>query len=139
MSKAAKRGLQQWMCRAPRWALPVFSLVLGLVLAGALWISDQPGSWFVIGLFTAYAVFLYAFSPRSEVIALMNGEVRDERQRSINEKATAFTGNALIWVLVGAFLVTTVAGSDLALVFSLLCAFAGLTWLTALVVLTRRG
>ena len=73
MSTAAKRGLKQWMCRAPRWALPVFSLVLGLVLAGALWISDQPGSWFVIGLFTAYAVFLYAFSPRSEVIARRTG------------------------------------------------------------------
>jgi hypothetical protein len=117
----------------------VFSVVLGLVLAAALWISDQPGSWFVIGLFVAYAVVLYAFSPRSEVVALMNGEARDERQRSINERATAFTGNALIWVLVGAFLVTTAIGSDLALVFSLLCAFAGLTWLGALVVLTRRG
>ncbi|HET8663068.1 MAG TPA: DUF2178 domain-containing protein, partial [Nocardioides sp.] len=122
------------MCRAPRWALPVFSVVLGLVLAAALWISDQPGSWFVIALFVAYAVLLYVFSPRSEVVALMNGEARDERQRSINERATAFTGNALIWVLVGAFLVTTVMGSDLALVFSLLCAFAGLTWLGALVV-----
>jgi hypothetical protein len=127
------------MCQVPRWALPVFALALGLVLAGALWISDQPGSWFVIGLFAAYAVVLYAFSPRSEVIALMNGEARDERQRSINERATAFTGNALVCVLVGGFLVTTAIGSDLALVFSLLCAFGGVTWLTALVVLTRRG
>jgi len=139
MSTAAERGVRQWLCSAPRWALPVFSLVLGLVLATALWVGDQPGSWFVIGLFAAYAVFLYALAPRSEVIALMNGEARDERQRSINERATAFTGNALIWVLAGAFVLTTAIGSDLAVVFSLLCAFAGLTWLTALVVLTRRG
>jgi hypothetical protein len=139
MSTVARRGLAQWMCQAPRWVLPVFSVALGLVLAGALWIGGQPGAWWVIALFVAYAAFLYALSPRSEVIALMNGEARDERQRSINEKATAVTGQVLIWVLVGGFLVTTAMGSDLAAVFSSLAAFAGLTWLTALVVLTRRG
>ena len=42
-------------------------------------------------------------------------------------------------VLVGGFVVTVALGSDLASVFSGLSAFAGLTWLAALVVLTRRG
>lgn len=139
MSTVARRGFAHWMCQVPRWALPAISVALGLLLAGALWIGDQPGGWWVIALFVAYAVFLYALSPRSEVVALMSGEARDERQRSINERATALTGNVLIWVLVGGFLVTTAVGSDLAVVFSSLSAFAGLTWLTALVVLTRRG
>ena len=93
----------------------------------------------MLALFAAYGVFLFAFSPRSEVVALMSGDARDERQRSINEKASAATFTVLVVVLVGGFLVTTAIGSDLASVFSGLSAFAGLTWLTALIVLTRRG
>ena len=139
MSTVARRGLGQWMCQQPRWMFPVSSVALGLVLAGALWIGDQPGAWWVIGLFVAYGVVLYALSPHSEVASLLTGDARDERQRSINEKASAATFMVLVWVLVGGFVVTMAMGSDLAFVFSSLSAFAGLTWLAALVVLTRRG
>jgi len=51
---------------------------------------------------------------------------RDERQRSINEKASAATFTVLALVLVGGFVVTTMVGSDVASVFSGLSAFAGL-------------
>src|SRR5262249_45913159 len=126
-------------CRTPRWVLPLFSLALGVLLAGALALGGQPGGWWVLALFAAYGAFLYAFSPRSEVVALMSGDARDERQRSINEKASAATFSVLVVVLVGGFLVSTAVGSDLASVFSALSAFSGLTWLAALIVLTRRG
>jgi uncharacterized membrane protein len=69
----------------------------------------------------------------------LSGEVGDERQRSINEKASAATFSVLVVVLVVGFVVATALGSDLAMVFADLSAFAGLTWLCALVVLTRRG
>ena len=133
------RGLTRWMCGAPRWALPLLSLALGLLLAGAMALGGQQGGWWVLALFAAYGVFLYAFAPRSEVVGLMSGDARDERQRSINEKASTATLMVLVWTLVLGFLVTTALGSDLAVVFSSLSALAGLTWLTALVVLTRRS
>ena len=135
----ARRGLGYWLCRAPRWALPVFSLSLGLVLAGAMALGHQSGGWWVLALFAAYGAFLYAFSPRSEVVSLMSGEARDERQRAINEKASTATLHVMVWVLVGGFLLTTALGSDLAVVFSGLSALAGLTWLTALIVVSRRS
>jgi len=133
------KGFARWVCRTPRWVLPLFCLALGVLLAGAMALGGQPGGWAVLVLFAAYGGFLYLFSPRSEVVGLMSGEARDERQRSINDKASAATCMVLVWVLVLGFLVTTALGSDLAVVFSSLSAFAGLTWMTALVVLTRRG
>ncbi len=132
------RGFAHWVCRAPRWALPLLALVLGVLLAAAMAVGGRPGGWWVLALFVAYGGFLYAFSPRSEVVGLMSGEARDERQRSINEKASTATLMVLFWALVGAFVVASALGSDLAVVFSSLCAFAGLTWLTALVVVSRR-
>lgn len=133
------RSFNAWMCQVPRWGFPVFSIGLGVVLAGAMALGGQPGGWWVIGLFVVYGVALYVLAPHSEVASLMTGETGDERQRSINEKASAATFAVLVVVLVGGFVVTTALGSDLAVLFSSLSAFAGLTWLTALVVLTRRG
>jgi uncharacterized membrane protein len=133
------KGFAHWMCRTPRWALPLVLVGLGALLAGAMALGGQSGGWWVLAVFAAYGAFLFALSPRSEVVALMSGGAGDERQRSINEKASAATFSVLVVVLVGGFVVTTALGSDLAGVFSALSAFAGLTWLTALVVLTRRG
>ena len=133
------RSFASWMCRVPRWAFPVFCVALGLVLAGALRVGDKPGGWWVFGILAVYGALLYAFSPRSEVVALMSGDSRDERHRAINDKASAVTCSVLVVVLVGGFVVTTALGSDLAAVFSGLSALTGLTWVTALVVLTRRG
>ena len=73
------------------------------------------------------------------MVSLAGGDAADERQRAINEKASTATLSVLVCVLVGGFVVTTALGSDLAAVFSGLSAFAGLTWLTALVVVTRRS
>jgi cytochrome bd-type quinol oxidase subunit 2 len=134
------RSLTSWMCRPPRWAFPVFCLALGLVLAGAMALGgDAEAWWWVVGVFVVYGGLLYALSPRSEVASLLSGDARDERQRSINEKASAASFSVLVVVFVVGFLVTTATGSDLAVAFSTLSAFAGLTWVTALVVLTRRG
>jgi uncharacterized membrane protein len=127
------------MCRLPRWAFPVFSVALGLVLAGAMDVGGQAGGLWVIALFVVYGAVLSALSAHSEVASLLTGEARDERQRSINDQASAAAFSVLVVVLVVGFVVTTALGSDLAMVFSGLSALAGLTWLTALVVLTRRG
>jgi uncharacterized membrane protein len=139
MSKVSK-SLTSWMCRAPRWAFPVFCVALGLVLAGAMALGGEgAAAWWVVGVFVVYGSLLYVFSTRSEVVSLMSGETGDERQRSINEKASAASFSVLVVVLVLGFAVTSATGSDLAVTFSTLSGFSGLTWVTALVVLTRRG
>jgi uncharacterized membrane protein len=139
MSTVSK-SLTSWMCRAPRWAFPVFCVAFGLVLAGAMALGGAgAAAWWVVGVFVVYGALLYAFSTRSEVVSLMSGETGDERQRSINEKASAASFSVLVVVLVLGFAVTTATGSDLAVTFSTLSGFSGLTWVTALVVLTRRG
>ena len=123
------KGFAHWVCRSPRWVLPLFCLALGFLLAGAMALGDQPGGWAALAVLAAYGAFLYVFSPRSEVVGLMSGEARDERQRSINEKASTATLTVLVVSLVIGFVVTTALGSDLAVVFSSLSAFAGLTWI----------
>jgi Predicted membrane protein (DUF2178) len=135
------RTFAGWMCRTPRWAFPAFCLALGVVLAGAMAVGGAPAAacWVVLGLMVVYGGFLYVFAPRSEVVSLMTGDARDERQRSINERASAAAFAVLVVVILGGFVVTTAAGSDLAQVFADLSALTGLTWVTALVVLTRRG
>ena len=136
----SERSMRGWMCRMPRWAFPVFCVVLGLVLAGAMALGgDGEAAWWVIGLFVVYGGVLFVLSPRSEVASLMSGDAGDERQRSINEKASAASFSVLVVAFVVGFVVTTATGSDLAVAFSTLSAFSGLTWVTALVVLTRRG
>jgi hypothetical protein len=127
------------MCRLPRWVFPMFCVALGLVLAGAMALGGDGEAWWVVGLFVVYGGLLFVLSPRSEVASLMSAEAGDERQRSINEKASAASFSVLVVALVLGFLVTTATGSDLAPVFSTLSALSGLTWVTALVVLTRRG
>ena len=112
------RSVSHWLCRVPRWGFPVFALVLGLVLAGAMALGGQTGWWGVVLAFLVYGVLLFVLSPHSEVAALMAGDARDERQRSINEKASTATFAVLVVVLVGGFVVTTAVGSDLAVVFS---------------------
>jgi uncharacterized membrane protein len=139
MSTAA-RSLRGWMCRAPRWAFPALCLTLGLLLAGAMALGGQgQDSWWVVGVFVLYAAFLFVFGSRSEVVSLMSGDAQDERQRSINEKASAASFAVLVAVFALGFVVTVVTGSDLATTFSRLSAFSGLTWVTALVVVTRRS
>jgi hypothetical protein len=119
----------------------VVCVVLGLILAGAMLIGGESlgVAGAALAVMVVYGAVLYAFSPRSEVFSLLSGEARDERQRSINDRASAASFAVLVVVFVGAFVVTTALGSDLSMVFADLSAFAGLTWVTALIVLTRRG
>jgi hypothetical protein len=86
-----------------------------------------------------YAALLLLLGRRGEPIALLSGDVRDERQAQVLQRATAATGQALVIVLVAGALVSLAAGSQYAGMFCYLCAFGGVTFAVATVWYSRRG
>jgi hypothetical protein len=86
-----------------------------------------------------YAALLVALGRRGEPIALLSGDVRDERQVQVLQRAAAATGQALVVVLVAGALVGLATGSRYAATFCYLCAFGGLTFAAATVWYSRRG
>jgi hypothetical protein len=101
--------------------------------------GDGRDAPWAVGVMVAYAIFLAVFSGRSEVVGMMSGQTADERARSINTRAAAAMGNVLIVVLVAGTIVSLAVNGPYTNVFSTLSAVSGLSWLGALVVLSRRS
>lgn len=88
----------------------------------------------VIGLLImlAYGAVLLIGRRRSEGVALLAGEVTDERREQLVLRSLAFTANVLVAVLVGGFLVTLAMESDLANVFAALSAVGALAFVVGI-------
>ncbi|MEV4254578.1 DUF2178 domain-containing protein [Spirillospora sp. NPDC049652] len=99
--------------RAERWGAPVLGVVAGvayfvLFMAwGKVWMAV-----FGVAVMWAYSALLVLGSRRSETVALMRGEVTDERRRQINLRASSFTLNILVVAMVGALLAELGRGHD---------------------------
>ncbi|MCP2335876.1 hypothetical protein [Actinomadura rupiterrae] len=99
--------------RAQRWGAPVLGLVIGVVYFGIflawgkVWMAV-----FGLAVMWVYSALLVAGSRRSETVALMRGEVSDERRRQINLRASAFALNVLVVVMVGMVLYEFARGHD---------------------------
>ena len=122
-----------------RWALPVVSLALGVVLWAASWVGGHP----VAGLFSflVMAAFgaIFVVGRRSESIRMIAaGRGADERWRSIDLRATAISGLAVITVVIAAFLWEVAHGRS-GQPYAMLGAIAGLVYLIALVWLRWRS
>jgi hypothetical protein len=121
------------------WALPLFSLALGGVVWLASWIGGHPmaglGSFLIMGAFGA----VFVVGRRSESIRMMAaGRRADERWRSIDLRATALAGLAVITTVIVAFLWEIAHGRS-GQPFTLLGAIAGITYLLALAWLRWRS
>jgi hypothetical protein len=91
-----------------RWAVPVFLVVMGAVLATASVANGHPVE--AIGnaiLFGVGAAFL-AFGRRSQLVRQLNGQADDERLRLVELRATAMAGQVLTWAVVVAFVVSVI-------------------------------
>jgi hypothetical protein len=64
--------------------------------------------------------------------------IGDERTRHLYQRATAFAGSVMAFVLPAWWLVT-VAQGDPDTTLNFLCAIFGFTWIAAAIVLARRG
>jgi hypothetical protein len=121
------------------WELPLFCLVLGGIVWAASWVGGHP----VAGLFSflILAAFgaIFVVGRRSESLRMMAaGRRADERWRSIDLRATAVSGLAVITVVIVAFLWEIAHGRS-GQPYALLGAIAGLAYLAALVWLRWRS
>jgi formate hydrogenlyase subunit 3/multisubunit Na+/H+ antiporter MnhD subunit len=87
------------------WGLPIFSAFLGLVLLAAGWIGGNPLLGLaMLGIMLAFGA-IFVVGHRSETIRMMAaGRGADERWRSIDLRATAFSGMAVLAAVIVAFL-----------------------------------
>jgi hypothetical protein len=122
-----------------RWALPLFSLLLGGVVWAASWIGGHPVAGLVSFLIVAGFGAIFVVGRRSESIRMMAaGRRADERWRSIDLRATAIAGLALITVVIVAFLWEIAHGRS-GQPYANLGAIAGIAYLLALVWLRWRS
>ena len=75
-----------------KWFLPGFSLLLGLIIAVAFWIGDEPGeALWALGIMSGFGL-LVLVGGRFELIRGLRGDGRDEYWERIDIHATALTG-----------------------------------------------
>lgn len=124
-------------CRS-RWFLPLFSLALGVAILAAAWLGGQLGLGLAgLGVMAAFGLLVLA-GGRSETVRGLRGDGRDERFASIDLRATAFAGTALIVAVIAGWLVELAHGED-GSPYTWLGAVAGLAYLLAVAFLRRRG
>jgi hypothetical protein len=117
----------------PRWQFVAYSFGFGLLTAVAAVIGDKPGlAVFAVVLLTATGVAL-SFTPWGRLRA----NSLDERERSVNAAAVAFSGQVVLAVVLAMFLIELARGDD-ARPWSLLGGLAGASYLGALFVLNNR-
>jgi hypothetical protein len=122
-----------------RWFMPAFALFLGVLIAGAYWIGDQPGlAAEAFGVMAVMAAIFWFGARRSETISGLGGPGRDERWERIDVHATALAGIAVITAIIGAWLVDVAQGGD-GSPYTQLGAFAGVAYLLAVVFLRWRS
>lgn len=115
-------------------------VLIGLVYLGIGLATDNTGFGVAgLGIMLGYAALLAFGRRRSEALGMLAGDLDDERRVALSLKASAFTTNVLVLVLVGGFLVTLATSSDLAGVFAALCAVAGVAFAAGIVWHSRRG
>jgi hypothetical protein len=84
-----------------KWYLPVFSVALGLVFFGVLWIGgERRGGIEALAVMSAVALVLVV-GGRSDLVRGLRGDGRDEYWQRIDVHATALAGHATIATILG--------------------------------------
>ena len=121
-----------------KWFQPVFAVLLGCLLLGAMWIGgDVRSGLYALAVMVAFGAVIF-FGGRSETIRGLRGDGRDERFRQIDVVATAIAGLVVITAIIVGFLVEAARGHD-GSPYGQLGAIAGLAYLVAVAVLRLRG
>lgn len=125
--------------RGQRWAVPAVGLAMGVAFIAIFLARHEPGmaaGGFVI--MAAYVLILVMASRRSESAALLRGQTTDERRRAINQRASAFTLNVLVLVLLAGFVTELIRGHS-GHPWDVLCGAGGVTYILATIYFSRRG
>ncbi|NGO66866.1 DUF2178 domain-containing protein [Streptomyces boncukensis] len=125
--------------RGRRWLVPAVGLLCGVGYVAVFLARGDPGmAAGGFAIMAGYTLFLVLLSRRSEAVALLRGEVEDERRQIISLRAAALTGHVLILVVLTGFAIELTRGNS-AHPWDLLAAVGGVTYLLATVFFTRRG
>jgi hypothetical protein len=121
-----------------KWFLPGFCVLLGLILLGAAAIGGQVevGAW-MFGVM-AVAGLGILLGGRSETIRGLRGDGRDERFETLDLRATAYSGLALMLAVIVGFVFEIAHGRSGA-PYTWLGAISGLAYLASVVYLRIRG
>ncbi len=115
-----------------RWLmLPAIYLVLGAVIFIANAVAGQPGQGAIWFLVWAAIAAVFAFGGRIDLIRQARGDLVDEREGSIHQKAMASTGVLLVVVLTAMIVIQLARGEDPTPYTQLMTA-AGATYLLSL-------
>jgi hypothetical protein len=129
----------QMRMRNSKWLVPGFAVGMGLLFLAAGWANGDPGSGLVsLGIMVAFAAALVLLSGRSGVVEVMRNPHTDERASSLDLRATAFAGLAVITAILVAFFYELARGHDPS-PYAQLGALGGVAYLVALIVLQRRS
>ena len=121
-----------------RWFMPLFTLFLGALTAGASALGGHPvQALFALALFAAIAAAFF-FLRGSETLQGLGGPGRDERWALIDLTATALAGLVLILVVIGCWLYEIARGHD-GSPYGQLGAIAGVAYVVAVALLRWRG
>ena len=121
-----------------KWFLPAFCVVLGVAILIAEWIGGRPRD----GLFSLVALVVFGllilFGGRSETVRGLRGDSRDERFRTIDIHATAFSGIVLISTLIVVWLIEIARGHD-GSPYGELMSVGGVAYIVAILFMRWRG
>jgi uncharacterized membrane protein len=124
-------------CSAPAAQL-VGMLLIAAVATAVFWIAQGAAAAVqTAAILLLFIAAIHLGRRRSDAIQTISG-IGDERIRSLNQRATAVTANVLAFVVPGWWLITVLDGRPNATLGTLAAIF-GATYLTATVVLARRG
>jgi hypothetical protein len=130
------------ICRSRKGRASVFTVValaaVAYLVIGIVRGRPWPGV-VAVGIMAGYALVLYAARNRSETIGLLGGDNGDERQRELMQRASAFTGQVLVCVIVVGALATFATTSGAGVVFSSLAGVGGVAFAGSLAWLSRHG
>jgi hypothetical protein len=121
-----------------RWFMPLFTLLLGALVSGALCIGGDVTYGLVsFAVFVAVAA-VFRFATRSETLQGLGGPGRDERWAMIDVQATAAAGGVVLVVLIGAWLYELASGRD-GSPYGQLMAISGVAYIIAVAILRVRS
>ena len=121
-----------------KWFLPLFSVALGFVFLGALWVGgERRGGFEALAVMSVLAILILA-GGRSELIRGLRGDGRDEYWQRIDIHATVLAGNGAIAAIIGMCVWEWAHGRD-GTPYAQLGAITGVAYVVAVGVLRWRS
>lgn len=127
-----------WTTTGHRGASALVLLVVGGAISVAAWIGGDPGLGIGLAIFYVVAAAIaYVWARGKGDIAAVMRAGGDERQRMLDQRATAVSGLAMSVAAIGGLIVESARGNDVG-GYGVIAVVGGISYVVALVVLRLR-